>query len=341
MEPKELIIIGAGPAGLRAGEEAQRLDLDYLILEQGEVGQAWREIRSNLPMLSPSHPQRDWTSISPRFPIWKLEVSRPFCSAAEFVNYLQSYADHFNLQMYTNTLVKKIEKTDNFFTLTSSRGEFKAKVVLVCTGMFGNPYIPDIPGLRGHPGVIHSHFYQNPDPFLGKRVIIIGGGNSGAEIAIDLAGSAQVFLLTREPLRFFSKTKNLCDIRGISESYLLELIGMKLIKHFSQADIQAIKGNTIRVDRTPIRFDRIICATGYQPVLNLLAALPVKRDRKTQFPAVATAGEAKEIKNLFFAGPLAYRGMGSLFIHGFIKDLPAILLRIKNRIHSQVPGLVS
>jgi len=56
MEQKELIIIGAGPAGLRAGEEAQRLGLDYLILERGSVAQAWREIRANMPMLSPSHP---------------------------------------------------------------------------------------------------------------------------------------------------------------------------------------------------------------------------------------------------------------------------------------------
>jgi cation diffusion facilitator CzcD-associated flavoprotein CzcO len=337
MEQKELIIIGAGPAGLRAGEEAQRLRLDYLIIEQGKVGQAWREIRANMPMLSPGHPQRDWTSISPRFPIWKQAVKRPYCSAQEFVNYLQAYADHFSLQLATDTVIHKIEKTDNYFKLVSSRNEIRAQIILVCTGMFGNPYIPDIPGLRGHAQVIHSHFYKTPDSFKGQRVIIIGGGNSGAEIAVDLAGSAQVFLMTRDRLKFFSATKNLCDIRGISESYLLELIAMKLIRHVQQADIRRVKGTSLQLDRTTVQFDRIICATGYQPVLNLLSALPLKLDRQTQFPSISAGAEAHGIKNLFFAGPLAYRGMGSLFIHGFIKDIPRILLTIHNRIHSKVP----
>jgi thioredoxin reductase len=336
MEQKELIIIGAGPSGLRAGEEAQRLGLDYLILEQGKVGQAWREIRVNMPMLSPGHPQRDWTSISPRFPIWKQAVKRPYCSAQEFVNYLQSYAEHFNLQLVTDTLINKIEKTGNYFKLGSNRAEISAQIILVCTGMFGNPYIPDIPGLRGHAQVLHSHFYKNPDSFKGQRVIIIGGGNSGAEIAIDLAGSAQVFLITRDRLKFFSDTKNLCDIRGISESYLRELIAMKLIRHIDQAHIRSIKGNSLQLDRAAIHFDRIICATGYQPVLNLLAALPLKLDRKTRFPSIFASGEARGIKNLFFAGPLAYRGMGSLFIHGFIKDIPGILLTMHNRLRSEV-----
>ncbi len=336
MEQKELIIIGAGPAGLRAGAEAQRLGLDYLILERGKVGQAWREIRATMPMLSPGHPQRDWTSISPAFPIWKLGVKRPYCSAQEFVNYLESYAEHFKLHLATDTAIYKIEKTENYFKLASNRAEIRAQIILVCTGMFGNPYIPDIPGLRGHAQVLHSHFYKTPDSFKGQRVIIIGGGNSGAEIAIELAGSAQVFLITRDRLKFFSDTRNLCDIRGISESYLLELIAMKLIRHVQQADIRRVKGTSLHLDRSIIHFNRIICATGYQPVLDLLSALPLKLDRQTQFPSVSASGEARGIKNLFFAGPLAYRGMGSLFIHGFIKDIPRILDTIHERIRSEV-----
>jgi cation diffusion facilitator CzcD-associated flavoprotein CzcO len=336
MVKKELIIIGAGPSGLRAGEEAQRLDIDYLIIEQGKVGQAWREIRARMPMLSPSHPQRDWTSISPRFPIWKLAVKRPYCDAYEFVNYLQAYAEHFDLRLLTDTPIKNILKIDDHFVIESTRGKMAAKVVLICTGMFGNPHIPEIPGLRQNPRVMHSHFYQTPEPWRGKRVIIIGGGNSGVEIAIELAGWAKICLLTRTPLQFFSKTQNLCDVRGISESYLLELIRMQLIKHLQRVKIQTVKGNIIQLDRTALKFDQIICATGYQPVINLLSALPIKLDRKTHFPLISTLGEAHGIKNLFFAGPLAYHGMGSLFIHGFVKDLPKTILAIRNRLRSEI-----
>jgi thioredoxin reductase len=337
MDQKELIIIGAGPAGLRAGEEAQRLGLDYLLIEKGKVGQAWREIRGRMPMLSPSHPQRDWTSISPRFPIWKLAVKRPFCYAEEFVHYLQTFADHFKLRLITDTTVKNIVKINDNFILDSERGKITAKSVLVCTGMFGNPHIPDIPGLRDHPRVMHSHFYQTPAVWRGKRVVIIGGGNSGAEIAIDLAGWSQTYLITQKPLKFFSKTQNLCDIRGISESYLLELIAMQLIQHLQGVKIQAVKGNAIQLDRMKLNFDQIICATGYRPVLNLLSEMPLSLNGKTCFPVISTAGEAHGIKNLFFAGSLAYRGMGSLFIHGFIKDIPQILRAIKNRLYSEVP----
>jgi thioredoxin reductase len=332
---KELVIIGAGPAGLRAGEEALRLGIDYLILEQGKVGQAWREIRPQMPMLSPNHPQRDWTSISPRFPIWKLNIRRPFCNAADFVTYLQSYAEHFNLNIMSGTPVKKITQTNGLFHVEAGHHEIRCKTMLVCTGMFGNPYIPTIPGIQNHPLVMHSHFYLHPEPFRGKRVLVIGGGNSGAEIAIDLAGSAQVSLLTRDPLKFFSKTQNLCDIRGISESYLLELIKMKLIRHLEGGGIRCIQDNKLQLDRQWIPFDRIICATGYHPHVTVLTALPFKLNPRTKFPLITPAAEARTIENLFLAGPLAYRGMGSLFIHGFIKELPEIMKTIKQRIHSK------
>ena len=335
MLQKELIIIGGGPSGLRAGEEAGRQGLDYLIIEQGKVGQAWHEIRTQLPMLSPSHPQRDWTSISPRFPIWKLAVKRPFCSAGEFANYLQSYAEHFNLQLMIETRIKNVQKMNDHFVIDSERGIMAAKIVIVCTGMFGNPHIPDIPGLRNNPRVMHSHFYQNPDAWRGKRVIILGGGNSGVEIAIDLAGWSKIYLITRGPLKFFSRTKNLCDIRGISASYLLELIAMQLIQHLQGVKIHEVKGNTIQVDRTALKFDQIICATGYKPVLNILSSIPLKLNRKTSFPLVTSAGETQGITNLFFAGPLAYHSMGSLFIHGFIKDIPKTMQVIKNRLRSK------
>jgi putative flavoprotein involved in K+ transport len=335
MEIIDLIIIGAGPAGLRAAEEAHLLKIDYLMLEKGEVGQAWREIRPEMPMLSPSHPQRDWTSISADFPIWKLPVQRPFCQAREFVDYLEAYVQYLKPCLKINTPVQVIRKKDNVFSIETPGAEFRCNMLLVCTGMFGNPYIPNIQGLRNHPRVMHSHHYKIPQIFHSQRVLVIGGGNSAAEIAIELAGHAQVYLLTREPLKFFSKTSNLCDIRGISESFLLELIRMKLIYHLEGIHIKGVDDRFIYLeDPASLQFDQIICATGYRPVLDFLSDLSPQLDDATQFPLITEAGEATEIKNLFFAGPLAYRGMGSLFIHGFIKDIPRIMSTIQNRLQA-------
>ena len=186
MKEKELIIIGSGPAGLKAGQLAQQLGIDYLIIEKGDVAQAWQDIRPDMPMLSPCHPQRDWTSISNQFPIWKMPITRPFCFAYEFVQYLKAFCEKFALNICTKTQVDKLSYAGNHFIIETEQDIFHSRFILVATGFFGNPYIPNIPGLRGNPIVMHSHYYKSPDVFRNKRVAIIGAGNSGAEIAIDM-----------------------------------------------------------------------------------------------------------------------------------------------------------
>ena len=330
MTEKDLIIIGSGPAGLKAGEEAQNNGLDYLIIEKGDIAHAWNQIRPEMPMLSPNHPQRDWTSISQDFPIWKLDVRRPYCSSAEFVKYLVEFAGHYNLKIETGCSVTNISKdADGIFHVHTETGIFKARALLNTSGFFGNPYIPKIPGMRNNPAVSHSHDYQGDMPFKGARVIIIGGGNSAAELAIDLVGYSQVYLITRNELQFFSKTKNLCHIRGISESLLLELIAMELIRYIPNADIKSLKENQLFFNDQSLEAQHIICATGYRPVLSHLAGLSPITHKITKFPMVDKNGAAQGIKNLFFAGPLGYNGLGSLFIHGFIRNIPGTINEIK------------
>jgi thioredoxin reductase (NADPH) len=335
LKEKTLIIIGGGPAGLRAALEAQNLGIDHLILEKGEVAQAWKEIRPDMTMLSPCHPQRDWTSISSAFPIWKLPITRPFCTAQEFVHYLQEFSANFNLNLHTHVEVKKIQRSKNRFLLDTTKGQYIAQTIFVATGFLGNPYIPQIPGFFDNPIVIHSHHYKSPEALRNKRVVIIGAGNSAAETAIALAGYAQVYLITRSELKFFSKTKNLCHIRGISESMLLELIQMEMIRHIAGANIQKLENNILHLQDRSIEIQSIICATGYRPVLNILRKFNIAIDPDTKFPVIEPWGEAKGIKNLFFGGPLAYTGMGSLFIHGFIKTVPVIIQEIRNRIQKK------
>jgi len=335
LKEKTLIIIGSGPAGLRAALEAQNLGLDYLILEKGEVAQAWQEIRPDMIMLSPCHPQRDWTSISGAFPIWKLPVTRPFCTAQEFVHYLEEFSTNFNLNVHTHVAVQKIQRRNDLFVVDTTQGQYSAKTIFVATGFLGNPFIPQIPGFLDNPIVLHSHHYKSPEAFRNKRVIIIGAGNSAAEIAIALAGYAQVYLITRSELKFFSKTKDLCHIRGISESMLLELIQMDLIRHIPGANIKKLVNNILHLQDRSIETQSIICATGYRPVLNILREFHIQTDQDTKFPLIEQWGEAKGIRNLFFGGPLAYTGMGSLFIHGFIKKVPEIIKGIRNRIQTK------
>lgn len=319
---KELLIIGSGPAGLRAGEEAKKAGIEYLILERGEIAQSWRDIRQDMIMLSPCLPQRDWTSISEEFPIWKMDVNRPFCFAHEFLEYLIQFYEHYNLNINPNTLVESIQKKDDIFEVVTNQATYHSKFVLVATGLFGNPYIPDIPGLRESPVVMHSHQFKSFKSFRKKRVVVIGSGNSAAETAIILAGHAQVYLLTRHKLKFFSKTKNLCNIRGISESLLLELIDMEIIRHISNVKINKVDGNLLHLDNKTIEAQSIICATGYHADLSALGKMTMDVDKTTRFPFIKNTGESASVDNLFFAGPLAYTRISSLLIHGFIRMVP-------------------
>jgi cation diffusion facilitator CzcD-associated flavoprotein CzcO len=206
----------------------------------------------------------------------------------------------------------------------------------VASGFFGNPYIPKIPGLRGNPNVVHSHQFKSYEPFENTRVVIIGSGNSAAETAILLAGHAQVYLLSRDKLKFFSKTKNLCNIRGISESYLLELINMEIIRHIPKAKIKMVDGNLLHLDGKVIEAQHIICATGYHADLSALSNVKLDVDKTTKFPHINNCGESKTIENLFFAGPLAYTRLSSLLIHGFIKMIPKTIEAISKRMVEQL-----
>lgn len=333
MIKRDLVIIGSGPAGLLAGEIAQELNIDYLIVEKGEIAQAWKTIRPNMPLLSPCHPQRDWTSLSSKYPIWKLDVSRPYCNAEEFIYYLHSFVKHFDLNIMTNSAVNNIKKKKNIFHIETEKETIECKVILVVTGFFSNPYIPNIPGARENLNVLHSHFYTDWKNFKHQRVLVVGGGNSAAEIAIELVGYSQVYLYTRGKLNFFSKTQNLCHIRGVSESYLLELSKMELIRYRSNTTIEEVDGNTVTLNSGEKQeFNQLIFATGYRPDLDLFKINEFKNVPGNKYPKIKKYGESELVNNIFFGGPLAQFKLANTFIHGFIKTIPETIHEIKNRL---------
>ena len=332
MISKELIIIGAGPAGLKAAEEAHRLSIDYVLLDRGQPGQAWREIRPDMKLLSPCHPQRDWTSLSSKFPIWKLSVQRPYCTVNEFVQYLDEYTDYFQLNMQSGCAVQDIQFNEGIYTVTcEDRTQFTSPIIIIATGIFGNPFIPDIPGVQNNSRVMHSHFYRGPQAFKNQKILLVGAGNSGAEIAIELSGQAMLYLVSRKELRFFSDTKKLYHIRGISESYLKELINMEIIRYRPYQNILRIDNREVHFQDWKLDVDKIIFATGYHGNMNLLKNFNLRLN-KYEYPEVSYSGESIQFPNLFFAGPLSFQNFSSIFIHGFVKQVSKTVSRIKEKL---------
>jgi putative flavoprotein involved in K+ transport len=324
---KELIIIGGGPAGLRAGEEAKKNGLDYIILEAGQTAQAWRDIRPEMKLLSPCHPQRDWTSISPNFPIWKLQVDRPYCTAASFIHYLDSYLDYMNLDLETNKKVLSVSHDGEYYQVSAEGYSYIAPVIVVATGIFSNPFFPPVPGIENNPIITHTHYFMAPDEYDKQRVLIVGAGNSAAETAIELSGKSMVYMVTRGDLKYFSDTKKLYDIRGISESYLKELISMEIIRYKPHQEINRIENNVVYFRDWKLEVDKVIFGTGYRPHTEVLSSFHLRFNKKN-YPENSYSGESLQMPNLFFAGPLAYHSAASIVIHGFVKRIPKTIERI-------------
>ena len=139
-------------------------------------------------------------------------ITRPILRA-QVIDYLEDYAGHFAVQPVFNTEVSRIARDGAQWQVTTAGGEaIPAPTVIVATGIAHAPYRPSWPGMdlfRGR--TIHSSEYRNPTPFAGKRVLVVGFGNSGGEIALDLAdGGVHVMLAVRSPVQIIPR-----DLLGI------------------------------------------------------------------------------------------------------------------------------
>jgi putative flavoprotein involved in K+ transport len=193
MEPRDLVIVGAGSAGLATAALLRREGLDPLVLEAGpEPGAAWRErydrLRLHTPRLLSGLPG---LNIPRRYGRW---VRRD-----DLVAYFREYAESQGVEVRTGVHVERI---DPGWELDTSAGRMSAKAVIVATGYNGAPFIPDWPGRDAFPGELtHSSQYRNPAPYRGREVLVVGAGNSGAEIATDVAdgGASSSRLSVRTP----------------------------------------------------------------------------------------------------------------------------------------------
>ena len=193
VDQRDLVIIGAGSAGLATAAMLRSDGFAPLVLEAGpEPGAAWRErydrLRLHTPRLLSGLPG---LRIPRRYGRW---VRRD-----DLLAYFKDYADAHDLDVRTGVRVHRIEPG---WELDTSEGPIHATTVIVATGYNGAPFVPDWPGRDGFAGdLIHSSDYRNPEPFRGKDVLVVGAGNSGAEIATDVAdgGAASSRLSVRTP----------------------------------------------------------------------------------------------------------------------------------------------
>ena len=177
-----VVVVGAGPAGLAASHELQACGVQHRVLERGDtVGYTWAHLYDSLTLHTGKH-----MSNLPGLPFPR---SAPlFLPRRDFWEYLQHYARVFELPIETGCAVERITRSDGTWTVRTSRGALDADAVVVATGIVANPKVPRLPGQERFGGrLAHSAGYKRAAPYIGRRVLVVGVGNSGAEIASEIA----------------------------------------------------------------------------------------------------------------------------------------------------------
>ncbi len=218
MRDIDVLVIGGGQAALALGFYLRRSELSYVILDEQEgAGGAWLRTWPSLRLFSPAQ----WSSL-PGYLMPRTGDAYP--SRHEVLDYLAEYERRYALPIERSIRVTAVERADDGSALivralsianhdddagTPTQGQsdtprlWRARAVVSATGSWANPIIPSIPGGSGFQGLqLHSAHYAGPAPFVGQRVIVAGGGNSGAQIVAELSRVADVVWATLRPPTF-------------------------------------------------------------------------------------------------------------------------------------------
>jgi putative flavoprotein involved in K+ transport len=213
-----VVIVGAGASGLAVAAELAGRGLAPVLLDRdSEVGGTWARRYERLRL----HTVRGFSGL-PRYPIPR---SLPrYVPTADYARYLAAYAQRFGLDVKLHQEVRRIRLEAGDWVVETATAQWRAPVVVVATGRHNVPRIPEWPGAKEFRGqLLHSHEYRTGRAFAGQRALVIGIGNSGAEIAADLVecAAASVAIAVRTPPPITSR-----EIAGIP----VQLLGIALAK---------------------------------------------------------------------------------------------------------------
>jgi putative flavoprotein involved in K+ transport len=193
---KRVVVVGAGPSGLATAATLKRAGIEPTVLEGADrLGAAWRGRYDRLHL----HTIR-WLSGLPGYRIPRAHGR--WVSRDGFVEYLERYADHHGIEPRLGTTLERIERSNGGWRLETTQGPVETDVAVVATGLTNIPYLPAWPGAATYTReLIHSSRYRNAVPYRGRDMLVVGSGNSGAEIAVELAETeaARVRLAVRTP----------------------------------------------------------------------------------------------------------------------------------------------
>jgi putative flavoprotein involved in K+ transport len=201
----QAVVVGAGPGGLSVAAMLKRGGVETVVVDRADaVGNAWRHHYERLHL----HTVR-WLSNLPGY-----KIPRQFgkwVARDDVVRYLEQYAAHHRLNVQLGTEVTRIDRDGDGWVLRSPQGDIHATFVVVANGHNHTPDLPSWPGADTFTGeLLHASRYRNATPYVGKNVLVVGSGNTGAEIALDLieTNAASVKVSIRTPPHIVFRQQN-------------------------------------------------------------------------------------------------------------------------------------
>jgi putative flavoprotein involved in K+ transport len=180
--PTDVIVIGAGHAGLATSYCLGQRSIDHLVLERGEVANSWKKERwESLTLLTPN-----WQS---RLPGFKYEGDEPdgFMSMPELIRFIEDYADFARAPIETHTEVTSVEQNGHGYKVTSNAGEWHCKAIVIASGACNIPSVPKAAELLpSHITSLTPHQYQNPEQLEAGGVLVVGASATGIQLADEI-----------------------------------------------------------------------------------------------------------------------------------------------------------
>lgn len=336
----DTLIIGAGQAGLSVAYFLKRHTSNFLLLDdQKQPGGAWLHTWDSLKLFSPEN----YSSLSG----WQLpKTSEEYPSKVNFISYLERYEKRYNFPIQRNTLVHSVHRENEYFKIISSQGTYYSKTLVSATGTAKTPYIPTYPNQELFSGQqLHSVHYRSPQQFTGQKVLIVGGGNSGAQVLADVSTTAHTQWVTLEEPVFLPdhidgrylfeaandtyygtnhipnkhSLSNIVMVSSVKEAKTRGVLNAKRpFQNFYENGVEWKNGASEH-------FDSVIWCTGFSPNLRHLDPLEITIDGK-----ISTRGtQALALPSLWLVGYGNWTGFASATIYGVGKTAKQTAKEIK------------
>ena len=357
-ERVETIVMGGGQAGLAVGYHLAQRDLPFMILDANErIGDAWRKRWDSLRLFTPAHynalPGMDFPG-----------PAQSFSTKDEVADYLEAYAARLTLPVRTGIRVDRLSRNGSHFVVEAGDRFFTAENVVVAMASHQVPRSPSF-AHELDPGIVqlHSSEYRNPSQLQEGPVLVVGVGNSGAEIAIEVVREHRTWLAGKEtghvpfriegaparfvflPLMFRVIGHRVLTVRTpIGRRMRPKLLshGAPLVrvkpKDFAAAGIERVprvvgvrQGLPLLEDDRVLETANVIWCTGFRPDFSWID-LPVFGDSDEPIEPIHRRGIVPGQPGLYFVGLVFLYAMSSGFLPGVARDADHIVKNIASRI---------